>query len=117
MIYATKETIPGTKAAATKRNHPNATRGRRSSSSHALIGTISLFFFQAEDGIRDIGVTGVQTCALPISGSVARGRRGISRFLARMADAMPGQSKGRCLALPVSLEDPPDPVGLVVQGF
>src|ERR1035437_1893005 len=27
----------------------------------------SVFFFQAEDGIRDIGVTGVQTCALPIS--------------------------------------------------
>src|SRR5438445_5260137 len=27
------------------------------------------FFFQAEDGIRDIGVTGVQTCALPISGN------------------------------------------------
>src|SRR5476651_2049279 len=27
------------------------------------------FFFQAEDGIRDIGVTGVQTCALPISGA------------------------------------------------
>src|SRR3712207_6640191 len=27
------------------------------------------FFFQAEDGIRDIGVTGVQTCALPISSS------------------------------------------------
>src|SRR5947209_15204893 len=26
------------------------------------------FFFQAEDGIRGIGVTGVQTCALPISG-------------------------------------------------
>src|SRR3712207_7295756 len=26
-----------------------------------------LFFFQAEDGIRDIGVTGVQTCTLPIS--------------------------------------------------
>src|SRR3712207_7310063 len=25
------------------------------------------YFFQAEDGIRDIGVTGVQTCALPIS--------------------------------------------------
>src|SRR3712207_5621973 len=25
------------------------------------------FFFQAEDGIRDMGVTGVQTCALPIS--------------------------------------------------
>src|SRR5207249_9218205 len=26
-----------------------------------------LFFFQAEDGIRDRNVTGVQTCALPIS--------------------------------------------------
>src|SRR5947209_13549680 len=30
------------------------------------------FFFQAEDGIRDIGVTGVQTCALPISKRLAR---------------------------------------------
>src|SRR3712207_7893892 len=30
-------------------------------------GHVGLFFFQAEDGIRDIGVTGVQTCALPIS--------------------------------------------------
>src|SRR3712207_4969046 len=29
-----------------------------------------LFFFQAEDGIRDIGVTGVQTCALPILGDL-----------------------------------------------
>src|SRR5687768_17865404 len=32
------------------------------------------FFFQAEDGIRDVAVTGVQTCALPIcpgDGSVA----------------------------------------------
>src|SRR5258707_10998428 len=30
------------------------------------VKTPILFFFQAEDGIRDIGVTGVQTCALPI---------------------------------------------------
>src|SRR6266511_4223252 len=30
------------------------------------------FFFQAEDGIRDFHVTGVQTCALPISGPDAR---------------------------------------------
>src|SRR5437016_9039167 len=29
--------------------------------------TASSFFFQAEDGIRDWSVTGVQTCALPIS--------------------------------------------------
>src|SRR3712207_9492029 len=34
-------------------------------------------FFQAEDGIRDIGVTGVQTCALPIS------RRGHRRRVRR----------------------------------
>src|SRR2546430_6992359 len=27
-----------------------------------------VFFFQAEDGIRDLTVTGVQTCALPILG-------------------------------------------------
>src|SRR5690606_41128085 len=36
------------------------------------------FFFQAEDGIRDFHVTGVQTCALPISRSMgcprARGK-------------------------------------------
>src|SRR2546430_3913343 len=29
-------------------------------------GAASCFFFQAEDGIRDLTVTGVQTCALPI---------------------------------------------------
>src|SRR2546422_5816496 len=28
------------------------------------------FFFQAEDGIRDVAVTGVQTCALPIFPSI-----------------------------------------------
>src|SRR5690606_40183862 len=31
------------------------------------ICTYYFFFFQAEDGIRDFHVTGVQTCALPIS--------------------------------------------------
>src|SRR6266704_6237714 len=31
-----------------------------------------VFFFQAEDGIRDRNVTGVQTCALPICRSVLR---------------------------------------------
>src|SRR5215813_1283491 len=30
-------------------------------------GRLRIFFFQAEDGIRDADVTGVQTCALPIS--------------------------------------------------
>src|SRR5262249_59257073 len=31
-------------------------------------GGVCVFFFQGEDGIRDWSVTGVQTCALPISG-------------------------------------------------
>src|SRR2546429_778046 len=31
---------------------------------------VFFFFFQAEDGIRDVAVTGVQTCALPISPGV-----------------------------------------------
>src|SRR3712207_1907293 len=35
------------------------------------------FFFQAEDGIRDIGVTGVQTCALPIYPTTPIGSRRI----------------------------------------
>src|SRR2546427_5345839 len=32
----------------------------------ALARLLVFFFFQAEDGIRDLTVTGVQTCALPI---------------------------------------------------
>src|SRR2546429_3415322 len=31
------------------------------------------FFFQAEDGIRDVAVTGVQTCALPILAATGEG--------------------------------------------
>src|SRR5260370_29876930 len=33
------------------------------------------FFFQAEDGIRDSSVTGVQTCALPICRPAQRSRK------------------------------------------
>src|SRR2546429_3154299 len=33
---------------------------------------IIFFFFQAEDGIRDVAVTGVQTCALPICSGRAK---------------------------------------------
>src|SRR5699024_3000981 len=33
----------------------------------SLLECVLCFFFQAEDGIRDRNVTGVQTCALPIS--------------------------------------------------
>src|SRR2546430_10788868 len=31
-----------------------------------MVQSLTYFFFQAEDGIRDLTVTGVQTCALPI---------------------------------------------------
>src|SRR5258708_8118138 len=37
-----------------------------------LISFVYFFFFQAEDGIRDDLVTGVQTCALPISDGMQR---------------------------------------------
>src|SRR5207249_9684829 len=36
---------------------------------YCLLFLFLFFFFQAEDGIRDRNVTGVQTCALPISNS------------------------------------------------
>src|SRR5699024_12045276 len=45
------------------------------------------FFFQAEDGIRDRNVTGVQTCALPISLEVSNQRGGflMRKFLLFLA--------------------------------
>src|SRR2546430_11774586 len=39
---------------------------------------IFFFFFQAEDGIRDLTVTGVQTCALPISVSTGVSKSSVS---------------------------------------
>src|SRR5438128_6572455 len=46
-------------------------------SSSTWISAVLFFFFQAEDGIRDATVTGVQTCALPICpGSPASAREG-----------------------------------------
>src|SRR5207253_4748915 len=43
-------------------------------------GHVFFFFFQAEDGIRDGHVTGVQTCALPILVEVSSGGRLHSLF-------------------------------------
>src|SRR5690349_24718899 len=55
---------------------------------------LRFFFFQAEDGIRDLYVTGVQTCALPISNSL-RGFQDLRRdrrveHPARAAGPLPG---------------------------
>src|SRR5256884_5700333 len=45
-----------------------------------------LFFFQAEDGIRDVAVTGVQTCALPICLAIENGAiRGAMNVVAPQA--------------------------------
>src|SRR2546430_3450045 len=38
-----------------------------------IASCLFFFFFQAEDGIRDLTVTGVQTCALPILINVSAG--------------------------------------------
>src|SRR2546427_6917178 len=51
--------------------------------------TILFFFFQAEDGIRDLTVTGVQTCALPISAARAWPPRRAARR--RLAPGPAGQ--------------------------
>src|SRR3712207_6818485 len=51
-----------------------------------LVFYFFVFFFQAEDGIRDIGVTGVQTCALPICAS---------RVVDRLTSARLLQARGR----------------------
>src|SRR5438309_3347242 len=60
-----------------------------------MLPDVIFFFFQAEDGIRDGPVTGVQTCALPISawvflaGRVARAQAGtpMLRTLVQVGDA------------------------------
>src|SRR2546430_12619182 len=46
---------------------------------YGVLQLIVFFFFQAEDGIRDLTVTGVQTCALPICGDCSRRPRPGSR--------------------------------------
>src|SRR5256885_11626245 len=46
---------------------------------------LDFFFFQAEDGIRDYKVTGVQTCALPILGAGGGGDTYTSLLAARHA--------------------------------
>src|SRR5256885_12561400 len=56
------------------------------------------FFFQAEDGIRDYKVTGVQTCALPICRRRARdrGERGGASALGSRVRGGRGRGGARC---------------------
>src|SRR3989449_2096963 len=46
------------------------------------------FFFQAEDGIRDVAVTGVQTCALPILARASAELSGLPTDVMALAQAM-----------------------------
>src|SRR5436190_15126279 len=60
------------------------------------------FFFQAEDGIRDHCVTGVQTCALPISDRfmpTTNGAGGRSGALWRLRNGMVECARGRQLRM------------------
>src|SRR5256886_3648697 len=62
---------------------------RRYTMLRLLLDILFLFFFQAEDGIRDLTVTGVQTCALPIYEKIEgdSGTR-LSKFHAKLARSM-----------------------------
>src|SRR3989449_6833486 len=58
---------------------------------------VFFFFFQAEDGIRDVAVTGVQTCALPISSASGSTTPTSTRSRRRRAGAATrGRACGRC---------------------
>src|SRR5256884_2882435 len=60
------------------------------------------FFFQAEDGIRDVAVTGVQTCALPICRRAGRGEEKVAMRDACLVvvDAQNDFMPGGALAVP-----------------
>src|SRR5205085_4827417 len=71
-----------------------------------------IFFFQAEDGIRDLTVTGVQTCALPISFASAGSSSAISRWAEDLGGSL--TRKGITFAagnLPFTPENGSGPVG------
>src|SRR5216684_6959000 len=58
------------------------------------------FFFQAEDGIRDVAVTGVQTCALPISGHDARDSTSAPMPVPDFEAALTGDIRGLRVGIP-----------------
>src|SRR5436309_4997227 len=60
----------------------------RETSELANKAQLEFFFFQAEDGIRDFHVTGVQTCALPIS-TVCRDRPAAATKALRRCHGVP----------------------------
>src|SRR5256885_10228486 len=76
------------------------TRDSVGSDRNAVKGEASFVFFQAEDGIRDYKVTGVQTCALPIlMRDQPAGFSGMGP--SRMVDQSASSSSARIRASPV----------------
>src|SRR2546429_9311619 len=71
------------------------------------------FFFQAEDGIRDVAVTGVQTCALPIWRRAREVEPHVRAVLTRRAGRLCGREGGvRPERAPQSGQAHPDPGAL-----
>src|SRR5207249_7684962 len=71
-----------------------------------LLLSFFFFFFQAEDGIRDRNVTGVQTCALPIysaMSSAARGRLSLLMLLAHSRHCFASLANARSICATTSL--------------
>src|SRR2546422_7327775 len=52
-----------------------------------------VFFFQAEDGIRDVAVTGVQTCALPISPRPAAADKVVEQRMGALLESLPAREQ------------------------
>src|SRR3989441_1471217 len=69
---------------------------RRYAASSVAMCSAFFFFFQAEDGIRDKLVTGVQTCALPIS--IRRHRAPPPKRFAQLAQTRVAARQSRRLA-------------------
>src|SRR6202045_1601162 len=101
---------------------PGRCRARRllraPSMRHPITGS-SFFFFQAEDGIRDFHVTGVQTCALPILRDRFERLEETLQICLQMWSDNNGPYEGRhyqlaetlCVPAPVSQPRPPILIG------
>src|SRR5688500_20395166 len=67
------------------------------------------FFLQAEDGIRDYKVTGVQTCALPISAAPLPSMRSMIFLPTSLSPPPPRRSEERRVGKECSSRWPPSP--------
>src|SRR2546422_8550920 len=72
--------------------------------------TTVFFFFQAEDGIRDVAVTGVQTCALPIYAGYSSPSRVYERAHLRLG-MTPATYRRGAAGVPIAYTVVPCPLG------